>query len=268
MNAGAAALPALDIAVRREGCGPSRLERRRVAHPWSLGRGYPAADPAGPLTVIPQVAGAGLLSGDAVAQRVEVGAGAALRLVSAGAMLVHGGGRVARSRWDWRLEPGARAVQAAEPHVLMPGAALELVTEVVLAPSGLYLGFEGVCRPGCDPADWSAQTRALRPHGEVLFADRQAADPDDFARLARLPGAPAAFGSLLLLGPKEVHAALPEGPLDLPGAWGAVAPLRAGAGRMARIACADGGALRAAGLALLARVAGALGLGDPGAGPA
>ena len=254
----AAPPPALDVAVLAEAPGRSRLDRRRVAHPWSLGRGYPGAD--GLLSVIPQVAAAGLLGGDGVLQRVEVGQGAGLRLVSAGAMVVHGGGGPARSRWHWRLGPGARAVQAAEAHVLLPGAALDLDTEIVIDPAAVFLGVEGVCRPGPDPAAWRAETRVRRPDGTLLLVDRQDADAEALDRLARLPGAPAAFATLLLLGPPETWGALPAGPLDLPGAWGAAAPLRAGAGMAARLAAPDGGALRRATTALLTRTAAALGL--------
>ncbi|MGY6633018.1 MAG: urease accessory protein UreD [Alkalilacustris sp.] len=248
---------ALDLAVTAAAPGANRLERRRVSHPWSLGRGYPGPD--GLLDVIPQVAGAGLLAGETLTQRLEVGPGAGLRLVSAGAMLVHGGGGQARSHWHWRLHPAARAMQAAEAHVLLPGADLSLTTRIDLAPGALYLGFEGVCLADpAAPARWRLETRICAPDGTPLLIDRQGANADAVARLRRLPRAPAAFGTLLLIAPPEVAATLPAGPLGLDGAYATVAPLRQGIGRIARLACHDGGALRHAGLSLLHRVAAGL----------
>ena len=250
---------ALDLVVTAPAPGANRLERRRVSHPWSLGRGYPGPD--GLLDVIPQVAGAGLLAGEAVTQRLEIGPCAGLRLVSAGAMLVLGGTAPAHSDWHWHLHPGARAVQTSEAHVLLPGAELRLTTRIDLAPGALYLGFEGVClaEPAA-PVRWRLETTVCGPAGTAFAIDRQGADAAALARLRGLPGAPAAFGTLLLLGPPSIAQALPCGRLDLPGAFAAAAPLREDLGMIARIACPDGGTLRQAGLALMAQTAERLGL--------
>lgn len=264
MNAGPlAAAAALDLTVAVGPDGRSRIAARRAAFPWSLGRGYPGP-PGAAVEVIPQVAGAGLLAGDAVRQAVRVGPGAALRLTSAGAMLVHGDAEGREARSDWRMEagPGAVLVVASEPHALLAGAALDLAQTLVIDAGARFAGFEGVCRAGPGGA-WRTRSLVMRPGGEVLFDDRQAAGVDALDRAAALPGGWTAFGTVLALGPDSGAAmeALPEGPLDLgPGVWAAAARLRGGCGVGVRIAAVDGGRLREAGRAALARAEAALGL--------
>jgi urease accessory protein len=270
VNAGGVpgAAPALDVAIALGPDGRSRLARRRARWPISLGRAYPGGV-GEPATLIPQAAGAGLLAGDVLRQRVEVGAGAGLRLVAAGAtpVLAPGAGRegAAVSETEVRLGEGALLVLAAEPHVLLPGARLTLSLHAVLPESATLLIFDGICGTEGPPGPWRAETVLTRPGGPVLLEDRQAAGAEALAAAARLPGGWSACGTVLALAPPErraaLAAALPEGPATLaPGALAAAAALRGGIGVGLRIVARDGGALRDAARAALTRAGEALDL--------
>ncbi len=271
MNAGGPrpVAPALDVAVAIGPDGRSRLARRRARWPVSLGRDYPGA-PGEPAVLIPQSAGAGLLAGDALRHRIEVGAGAGLRLVAAGATPVLGPGTTsspttALSETSAQLGEGALLVLAAEPHVLLPGARLALALHAVLPESATLLAFDGVCGSDGPPGPWRAETVLTRPDGETLFEDRQAAGTTALSAAARLPGRWGAYGTVIALAPPAGRAALgealPEGAVDLaPGAWAAAATLRGGVGVGVRIAARDGGALRAAARRALGLAATALDL--------
>ncbi|MEJ8570289.1 urease accessory protein UreD [Microbaculum marinum] len=256
---------ALDLAVDVGADGRSRLLRRRVAFPWSMGRGFAPEWPGEPILILPQAAGAGLLSGDDVEQRLEIRSGAAARLESAGATMVHRGDRgAARSQWRFRLREEAALVVAAEPHVLASGCRLELRTDIEIEDGASFIGFEGICHAaslsGSEPAGaWFAETRVRRFDGRTLFVDRQEAKADDAGRVKALPGAPSAFGTVLVLGPAADRCGIAPGALELPGVYAAAAVLRAEAGLAVRIAAQTGGALRTAGRQLVSRAASALG---------
>jgi len=261
--------PALDVGVALGPDGRSRLARRRARWPVSLGRAYPGA-PGEPAVLIPQSAGAGLLAGDVLRQRIEVGAGAGLRLVAAGATPVLAPGAAsaaatAASETSATLGEEALLVLAAEPHVLLPGARLALSLHAVVPESATLLAFDGVCGSDGPPGPWRAETVLTRPDGETLFEDRQAAGTTALAAAARLPGRWGAYGTVIAVAPPAARAALsealPEGAVDLArGAWAAAATLRGGIGVGIRIAARDGGALRAAGRRALGLLATALAL--------
>lgn len=207
--------PALDLVAAPGPDNRTRIVRRRVAYPWSLGRAFAPSRPGEPLLVLPQEAAAGLLAGDRVEQRLTLERDASVRLAFAGATLVladaPGRRRPARSLWRHALGPGARLVAAAEPHALLPGAELDLATEIALDPSATYIGFEGIClAEGPGGCAWRSELTVRRPDGPPLLIDRQAARDEDLRRAARLPGAPAAFGTLLALAPPGAAAGWPR----------------------------------------------------------
>ena len=237
--------------------GGTAIVSRHVEWPWSLPRGYRRAGVLGPLTVLPQCAGAALLPGDHWRHRIELLPGAQVDLISAGALLVHADARAPRAgRADWRLRVAAGALlrHVPDPVVLMPGARMEQRIELCLEPGGRAVLFDGFCRQRPDAPDtgglWQSALRVSDPEGRVLLQDRQAVSEAELLRLRALPGAPVAFGSALVIG----GAGLPEGALDLPGCHAAVGALRGGAGSMVRIAAASGGALDRAFHALRARL--------------
>ncbi|MEO1307655.1 MAG: urease accessory protein UreD [Pseudomonadota bacterium] len=240
MNVVARIGPVLDIEVTG-----TRFHRHHVRFPWSLGRAYLSN---GGYRVIPQVAGAGLLSGDRLSQRVRLGAGARLRLESAGAMLVLSGSGPARSDWFFDLGPGSRLILDAEPYALAPQAALQTKTRIRLAPGAQMIATEAVCHShDCTRSfgAWQTQTRVETADGAQVLMDRQEATSEATQRLTQLPLAPSAFATIWVLGPSIWSKSLVQ---DLPSVEHpiAVTPLRANNGHAIRMVAPDGGSLRAA----------------------
>lgn len=250
----------LDLTVSAVPDGVPRMHRHRVAFPWSLGRAFGPADTNGPLRILPQVAGAGLLAGDSRHQRLRVGPGAAARIEDAGSIVVHRGtARPAATVWDYHVGEGACLTVAAEPYSLSPGASLRLRTRISMDPSGVFVGFEGVCLAGGGPADWRSETVVEDPSGAPLLIDRQRAAAADYPRLGALTGGMKtdganAFGSILILCPpaKMPDLALP---LDAPGIYAGLTPLRGGIGVGIRMAASSGGTLRDAALSMMHQLA-------------
>lgn len=248
-----AALPAaaaydLDLVLGPGRDGRMTILSRHVRWPWSLPRGFYLEGPAGALSLLPQAAAAALLPGDGWRHRIAVDGGRA-RILSAGAMAVHAGG-AARADWDLRIGAGAGLSLLPDPLVLFTGARVAQSVVAELAPCGRLVLLDGFCRrdPAAPPAggEWRAALLVRRPCGTVLLRDGQVTDEAHLAALKRLPGAPAAFGTLIALGMGEaLDAAIPPGPWEAPGVWGAMAELRGGAGRILRMAAVSGGALAA-----------------------
>ncbi len=195
----------LDLSIERGLNGASRLIRHRVAYPWSLGRGYPD-DRAGGVMVLPQVAGAGLLAGDTINQRIRVGAGASLQLASAGATLVHGvpGGPAATSCWTYKLEEGAEAVIAAEPNALLDDARLAQQQTIFIHPTATMVLVDSFVDASRNRhVEWSSTTTVRDPNGTILMVDRQTATNPLLSWHRGFSGQWTAFGSLLILMPPE-----------------------------------------------------------------
>lgn len=243
--------PALDLSIVAGPNGISRLGARNVSFPWSLGRGYPGGR-GEPVMLIPQVAGAGLLAGDDVRQRICVEQDAALHLVSAGAMLTYGapGDEQCRSNWSIELKSGARAVVASEPYVLFDDADLCLRQSISLAEDATFIGCEGVVRARPDtPCSWNSEATVCRPDGSILFIDRQRAHAETLKRHAKFDGSWRAFGTVLILTPiRERTDQIIElaGNLTIKGVALGACQTRGASGACIRIAASDGQGLRTA----------------------
>jgi len=231
----------LRVGIGRD--GGAAILARHVAWPWSLPRGFRLAGPQGPLTVLPQAAGAALLPGDHWRHRILQEAGE-LHLITAGAGLAHAGGP---ARVDWQVTVASgRLAMLPDPWVLSPGAQMRQRQEIDLGPEAELALIDGFClRDG--PAEWASET-VIRREGRLLLRDSQRADPAQLRRIADLPGAFRAFGQILLvMDPARLHRlGIVAGPIRGSGFWGAIAPLRAGAGMIVRLAAVSGGALASA----------------------
>lgn len=242
--------PALDLAIELGKDDRSRIAARHVSFPWSLGRGYPGP-PGDPVLLIPQVAGAGLLAGDQVTQRIRVAGGAALHMVSAGAMLTYGTPGAAPSISDWQidLDTGASAFLVSEPYVLFDDAALSLNQSITLPEDATLIGCEGiVLAQPCNRSRWQTETVVRRPDGSIVFIDRQKAGTDALFRHSGLATAWSAFGTVIVLAPphKVARLAIEQHAESFTKfVWVAVSPTRNNSGICARIAAKTGQHLRA-----------------------
>ena len=240
----------MDLTIGLGADGRSRLASRRVSFPWSLGRGYPGP-PGSPVTLIPQVAGAGLLAGDRIGQRIRIEDGAALHLQSAGAMLTYGtpGGQGSVSDWAIELGHDARAVLLSEPYVLFDNADLTLRQTITLPRASTLVSCEGICAALPGQRCWLSEIVVRRPDGTILFEDRQQVTADLLARLAAMPGTWTSFGTVLVLSADrnsalEIMTSTAER-LDND-IWTGVAPTRAESGVCVRVAAGSGQQLRTA----------------------
>ncbi|WP_118132938.1 urease accessory protein UreD [Oceanicella sp. SM1341] len=256
----------LDLGFAPGADGRTRIERRRVSWPWSLPRGFRLGEAPGLLTVLPQAAAAALLPGDCWESRLEARPGAAVRIISAGATLVHAGGATPRAGWDIAVGPGARLELVPEPWVLTSGARVAQRLDATVAAEGLLLLFDGFCRqfPAAEAAGgaWRSTTVLRRPCGAVILRETQAVAEAGLRALARMRGGAGAFGAFTVIGPEarlaRVRAAFPPGPVEVGGAYAASAELRGGAGLGLRLVARDGGALVAAKARLQERIGAAL----------
>lgn len=241
--------PALDLEIELGADGRSRLAARQVSFPWSLGRGYPGP-PGDPVKLIPQVAGAGLLAGDHVTQRIKVARDAALHLVSAGAMLTYGTPGAAPSISDWQidLDDGASAFLVSEPYVLLNDAALTLNQSITVAANATLIGCEGIvlAQPS-NRSRWQTETIVRRPDGSIVFIDRQLAGTDALSRQSELARAWSAFGTVMVLAPPDkisIQAIVQHAESLASDVWIAVSITRDNSGICARIAAKNGQHLR------------------------
>lgn len=241
--------PVLDLRIERSADARSRLADRHVRFPWSVGRGYPGP-PGAPVVLIPQCAGAGLLSGDSVQQRLRVGDNAALDLHSAGAMLTYGrpGGRTSVSDWTLDLGAGSRTRFFSEPYVLLDHADLMLRQIIIADTTAELVAIEGVTYAGdVGTIGWQTQTSVYRPDGKILFVDRQCATPDLLKRVRKLPGSWRAFGTMIVLtaSPEQSLCAADRAAREFEGkAYVAATSIAGNIGVCARIAAPDGQTLR------------------------
>ncbi|MDK3018540.1 urease accessory protein UreD [Pseudodonghicola flavimaris] len=258
----AEAPPQLRLEIGIDASGRSRIARRRVSWPWSLPRGYHLHGAQGPLTVLPQAAGAGLLPGDLWRHEIAVERHARLRLVEAGSTVVHRA-KTQPGRLRWRLSAGAGATLAlfAQPFVMMEGAQLQQQFLLTLHPHAVVVLADGFCLRGGapDPAlDWRSDLDARLEDGTPLLRDAQSVTGAELARLAKVHESARAFGAVTLLAPRPtldlLRQDLPDGAFCAGGAYGAVGPLRRGAGLALRLACPDGGALTQAMAAIQTRI--------------
>ena len=247
----------LDLTFARSPAGRSELVARRVAYPWSLTQPFhdDGGDDgiAGMATVIPQSANGGLYAGDRVAQRLAVGAGAAVHMASQGATLVHArrAGVAARSDWQLDLGAGARLEILNDPIVLGPDAALRQRWQASVAPDARLLLIESWTWLTANGAPafrrFDTALRLCSPAGTLLALDRATIDPAALQRhRAATSPPPAAFATAVIAGPggDALCAALRLALDEVPQCWSGVSTLPNNAGTVARTAATDAAALQ------------------------
>ncbi|RWA57931.1 urease accessory protein UreD [Mesorhizobium sp.] len=243
--------PQLSLDVGTDASGQSRVVRRHVSWPWSLPRGFHLHGPRGPLTVLPQAAAAALLSGDRWRQEISVSRDGQLRLIEAGATLVHAGPHGPSSlRWQLFVADDCTLALFARPFVLTAGAMLRHEIQLCLSQSGTAIICEGVCLRDTHPdpgISWQSQLTVERPDRSLVLRDAQLADGAGLLRLDRLCRPARAFGSIMVLAPARrlelLRQDLPDGAFGCGGGYAAIGAVRGDTGLALRLVCADGGAL-------------------------
>lgn len=226
--------------------GGTAILARHVEWPWSLPRGYRRDGLDGPLTILPQCAGAALLPGDRWRHAVTVGPGASVDMIGAGALMVHADARrqrACRSDWAFHAEEGATLRHLADPNVLMTGARMFQRLSVMLHPGAKAVLFEGFCRRDPHAGDaggvWESDLTIADTAGRTLLRERQRVSEAEMIALAALRGGMTAFGTVTVIGAKPFA----DGPLDLADCYAAAGAARGDAGQVLRIAARTGGAL-------------------------
>lgn len=258
----AAQAPQLSLTIGIDATARSRITRRRVSWPWSLPRGYHLHGAQGPLTVLPQAAGAGLLPGDNWRLEIAVERHARLRLVEAGSTVVHRA-KTRPGKVQWLLSAGSGAVLAlfSQPFVMMEGARLHQQMRLSLHPHAVVILADGFCLRGSagdGELDWHSELSVEQEDGTPLLRDAQSVTGAELARLAQVHETARAFGTVTLLAPRptleELRQDLSEGAFGCDGGYAAVGSLRGEVGLALRLTCRDGGALVRAMAGVQARI--------------
>lgn len=226
--------------------GGTAILDRHVEWPWSLPRGYRRAGLDGPLTILPQCAGAALLPGDHWRHAISVEQGASVDMIGAGALMIHADAqreRACRSDWAFHAEDGATLRHLADPNVLMTGARMYQRLSVTLCPGAKAVLFDGFCRRDPRAGDaggfWDSDLTIADIAGRTILRERQRVSEAEMLSLAALRGGMTAFGTVTVIGAKPFA----EGPLDLADCYAASGTARGSAGQVLRIAARTGGAL-------------------------
>ncbi|GGG85520.1 hypothetical protein GCM10011415_39730 [Salipiger pallidus] len=226
--------------------GGTAILGRLVQWPWSLPRGYRRDGLYGPLTILPQCAGAALLPGDHWRHAVTVEQGASVDMIGAGALMIHADarrGRACRSDWTFQADEGATVRHLADPNVLMTGAKMHQRISVALAPGAKAVLFDGFCRraPEAEAKGgyWDSDLLIEDTAGRTILRERQHVTEEDLIRLGALRAGITAFGTVTFVGSTPFE----DGPLDLPDCYAAAGAARGKAGQVIRIAARTGGAL-------------------------
>lgn len=223
------------------------LSRRVHSWPYAVGRVFREPDGGDPASVIVQSGSGGIITGDALAQRIVARADAHARVLGQGAVSVHrsrtASGAVASSGEQLRLrvEPGAWLENLAEPRVLFGGAEFTQATVIEL-DGGVALSLEAVVvRGGEGDAVYRSDVEVHRG-GELVARERVR------ARVSDLPAGTTAFALLVCAGLPWDAAAWAEwaASAGAPDCYAAASELPFDAGVGVRVAAADGSRLRAA----------------------
>lgn len=235
------------------GGGRSALIAQVVPYPFHVTKPF-RLDAARPdlATLYLQSASGGIYRGDRLDLALTVKAGALAHVTSQAATVVHDTGTApARQTTTIEVGDGAFAALTLDPLVMFPGAEIDVATEVRLGEGGVAILADGVAwhdfkGQGRPFGRISAETRVIGPDGVTRALDRSTVLGSELVGPRSLlgPGA-AAYGSAMLLGPKErlPDPAAVEAALDAVGARAGANRLPNDAGLGVRIVAANGGAI-------------------------
>ena len=239
----------LDLSFRRHAVRGTWLDRRVFRWPFTVSRCFPRAD--GGLTAILQTMSGAIQAEDCLVQRIDVGPGADVDIVTQGAMAVHrarvgmAGDEVTLSVGD-----GGRVFYRPDLRILFPDSGFSQRVCVRLAASATAVIADGFVMHAPDGADrpfreYVSEFSVVRPDGCLLALDRMALAAPPRSRGKR--GRYVAFGTLVVAVCRPVEALCRDvdaALAGLPGLYAAASALPNGAGASVRIAAIDGRHLR------------------------
>lgn len=171
-------MPTAELVFALAGDGRTFVRAGRVRAPLAFTRAFAADDPATALAWLQSTSG-GLQSGDHVAVRIVVEAGASAWVAPQSATVVHGavGGVGGRVTTELVVESGAHLTWAPPPTILLPGARLESATTIHAAgDASVVVGEQFTChvpaRAACTSRGSSLSTALHADLGGRIAADR------------------------------------------------------------------------------------------------
>jgi urease accessory protein UreH len=243
----------LDLAFARR-ADRTVLAARHVSYPFFVTAALRRTDATAEIFV--QSVAGGVFGDDCLHQRVEVAEGAAAILRMPSATVVHRAGRTGASRQAvlLRTHPGARLFYLPRPLILLPGSALEQVTEITLGRGSTVLiqdGFLFHDPHGTPPAARRLDSRMTirRSTGRLVALERlRVGDASLGTAGPGMTNPYRAFGTVWLLhettpGLHEQLSAATARIFAGHPAYMAMTRLRDAAGVLIRIAAPDGGDL-------------------------
>ena len=178
-----------NIEIKKNNHNKFKLIKKKVTFPWSLGRGYEQRSGINCIRILPQVAGAGLMSGDNFFQRVYLGKDARAKLEDSGSMIVLSGQKgSAATHWEYTVDEGGVLILDSEPYCLLDNAKCEVYNTFYLSESATVISLDGFCHSKNLVEKfgfYKNETKVRSLDGKLILIDRQKALAGSLHRLSK-----------------------------------------------------------------------------------
>tara|TARA_Y100001968_G_C19259637_1_gene668632 strand:+ start:176 stop:994 length:819 start_codon:yes stop_codon:yes gene_type:complete len=237
-----------NIEIKKNNQNKFQLVKKKVTFPWSLGRGYEQRSGINCIRILPQVAGAGLMSGDNFFQRVYLGKDVRARMEDSGSMIVLSGKKgPAATHWEYIVNEGGILILDSEPYCLLDNAKCEVYNTFYLSESATVISLDGFCHSKNLVEKfgfYKNETNVRSLDGKLILMDRQKALADSLYRLSKyVEKGSGAVGTINIFAVEKVSANLIAvvDDLDIPNARTAFNGI---SGFSVRLLAPSGGQLR------------------------
>lgn len=198
-----------NIEIERNNHNKFKLIKKKVTFPWSLGRGYEQKSGINCIRILPQVAGAGLMSGDNFFQRVYLGKDARAKVQDSGSMIVLSGQKgPASTHWEYTVDEGGVLILDSEPYCLLDHARCEVYNTFYLSNSATVIALDGFCHSKNLVEKfgfYKNETKVKSLDGKLILIDRQKALADSLHRLSKyVEKGSGAVGTINIFAVKKV----------------------------------------------------------------
>ncbi len=202
-----------NIEIKKNNHNKFKLVKKKVTFPWSLGRGYEQRSGMNCIRILPQVAGAGLMSGDNFFQRVYLGKDARVRMEDSGSMIVLSGEKgPAATHWEYTVNEGGILILDSEPYCLLDNARCEFYNTFYLSESATVIALDGFCHSKNLVEKfgyYKNETKVRSLDGKLILMDRQKALAGSLHRLSKyVEKGSGAVGTINIFAVEKVSANL------------------------------------------------------------